>query len=130
MKDKKRTSEILIEALNILSSPAKWTQGAMARDADSVTISAINPDAICWCLDGALYKAAWELGYAPTIDATMTNEENKELRELFSDITHAFASELKTDNRFSHVHFNNDIDTTYQDVTQLLENTITHLKNE
>lgn len=32
----------------------KWTQGVFARDEGSVSVRSTDPDAVCWCLEGAV----------------------------------------------------------------------------
>lgn len=68
---------VLQGARDLLSDPANWTQGTTARDADgrdlvelleddyrfvdsAETAAACHPDAVCWCLGGALDRAAGE----------------------------------------------------------------------
>jgi len=41
---------------DLLSSPEKWTQGVIARDATGFGCDATDDDAVCWCLTGALVK--------------------------------------------------------------------------
>jgi len=54
-----KTLEILQEARNLLSTPDKWTQNYIARDDKNHGLeSAISPDATCWCMSGAVLKAA------------------------------------------------------------------------
>lgn len=50
------TLEILRRARERLSDPARWTQGAYARDADGFTTAMYDDDAVCWCLVGAISK--------------------------------------------------------------------------
>ena len=127
MNNKTRTIEVLTEALNTLSSPEKWTKCAMARDQHHDTISAINSGAVCWCLDGALYKAAWELGYSPTIEANITRDDAKTVKEIFKDIEDAFYPQLKTRSRYSHINFNDHKHTKYENIIELIKNTLKQL---
>ncbi len=46
--------ETLRAARQLISDPAKWTQGEMARDADGNGISANNDLATCYCSFGAI----------------------------------------------------------------------------
>lgn len=42
----------------LLSEPGRWTQGAYARTAAGTPCSSTAAEAVCWCLRGALSKAA------------------------------------------------------------------------
>lgn len=37
-----------------LTNPQNWTQGAMARDSDKMSVAELSPAAVCWCLLGAM----------------------------------------------------------------------------
>lgn len=41
---------------SLLADPARWTKGAMAKDASGENVSPHSPKATCWCLVGAVYK--------------------------------------------------------------------------
>ena len=49
---------IISDAQHTLRLDCYWTQRADGRDDDGNPISGTNPDAVCWCLTGALVKAA------------------------------------------------------------------------
>ncbi len=40
----------------LFSSPAKWTKANFAVKADGTSTTAENPEAVCWCLYGAVNK--------------------------------------------------------------------------
>ena len=40
----------------LLSSREKWTQGESSRDSFGNPVDINSPNAVCWCLSGALYK--------------------------------------------------------------------------
>lgn len=46
--------DVLQKAYELLSDPARWTQEAYARDIDGKPLREWEPQAVCWCLDGAL----------------------------------------------------------------------------
>lgn len=50
--------ETLKAARQLISDPAKWTQGELARDADGKQVPPLDDNATCWCSIGALRKAA------------------------------------------------------------------------
>jgi len=45
---------VLEDTYELLSDPARWTQGADARDAEGRKVSVEDERAVCWCLSGAL----------------------------------------------------------------------------
>lgn len=51
-------AETLTAARAIIADPAHWTQHAHARDAAGEPVTLDAPNATCFCLDGALAKAA------------------------------------------------------------------------
>jgi hypothetical protein len=44
------------QARELLAQPGKWTQGRNARDADGDAARVNDPEAVCFCLQGALIK--------------------------------------------------------------------------
>ena len=40
----------------LLSDESKWCQGPIARSLSGRSVSYNNPNAVCWCLWGALHK--------------------------------------------------------------------------
>lgn len=62
--------QVLKDARELLSEPHRWTQHAMAKDADGTILGALpgywsdsvdsvkHPDAVCFCADGALMRVA------------------------------------------------------------------------
>ena len=46
-----------MKVYELLADPKKWTKKALARDKEGCqTYSSYAPDAVCWCLDGAIFK--------------------------------------------------------------------------
>ena len=41
-------------AADMLAEPHRWTQGAMARDAKAHPVGPTDPNAVRWCLSGAM----------------------------------------------------------------------------
>lgn len=60
---------ILRRAREIISDPAKWTQGAFARDSQGSMIPPNHTAACSWCAIGALSRAAFELKAPPGFGA-------------------------------------------------------------
>lgn len=52
------TKKVLEETLRIIESPERWTQGVAARDKHGNPCMATDDAARCWCVLGALSRAA------------------------------------------------------------------------
>jgi hypothetical protein len=46
--------ETLRAARQLITDPAKWTQGDYARDADGIDVAPEDEDAVCFCSYGAI----------------------------------------------------------------------------
>lgn len=55
MKTRSKTAALLERARARIADPARWTQGALARDANGEETCAGYPNAVRWCAIGALY---------------------------------------------------------------------------
>lgn len=56
------TLEVLQRARDILTDPAHWTTGALARTPTGGICPTTTPVAHCFCTAGAIDRAAYELG--------------------------------------------------------------------
>ena len=56
----KTTVETLRDAKALIDTPAKWTQNANARRSDDSDCSSAHPDAVCFCIVGAVWRASGE----------------------------------------------------------------------
>lgn len=52
-----QATKILVFMRDLLSNPEKWTREAYARKADKTTTSSSDPQAVCFCLSGALGRS-------------------------------------------------------------------------
>ena len=96
MSDKPKTVK------ELLSSPDKWTQNAFARDAYAVSLNACNPDAVCWCLSGAI----------------LTTYEDEDIEEVWCKLTEVIRR------RSGHrdvVGFNDSHQTTFKEIRAVIE---------
>lgn len=65
--NKPTVRDILSAALTLLSDKSRWTQGVYARDNKNQSCYLANERACCWCLEGAIWKAALDNPYS-TLD--------------------------------------------------------------
>lgn len=49
--------KVLINVRTLLSDERRWIRGLFAKDAAHHPVIADDESAVCWCLEGALYKA-------------------------------------------------------------------------
>lgn len=45
-----------MKAKELLATPDKWTKAANARDASGKSVGYCHADAVCWCLNGAIFQ--------------------------------------------------------------------------
>lgn len=50
--------EVLRAVRELLSVPERWTQGAFARQEDKTQVNAEDPEAVCFCIRGAIHRVA------------------------------------------------------------------------
>ena len=55
--------EIICEATVLLNNRKNWGRGSWARDKDGDVIKPTSEDAAKWDLEGAIYRASWDLGH-------------------------------------------------------------------
>src|SRR3954471_8401457 len=65
--------DVLIEARLILEDANRWTRGSVARTANGTPVSVLHPDAVSWCLTGAIEYCTSDL--IKVWDATARLEE-------------------------------------------------------
>lgn len=46
--------DVLKKARELIGDPSRWTQGLSARNANGGFVGVRSPDAICWCVGGAI----------------------------------------------------------------------------
>ena len=121
---------IIKEALKVLSSPDKWTQDFNAMNHLTATVKPTSPDAVCWCLEGAFYKASHNL---KIVDKESPEDD---LEMLWSSISAEIYQLLKPfipntvsvdhdgnviDEEQGYIEFNDQPETTYKDVINVLK---------
>ena len=53
-------STVLEETRELLSDPERWTKDGFARDGDDQPTHWADPNAVCWCLGGAISRVSAE----------------------------------------------------------------------
>lgn len=67
------TLEILKAARELLSDEKRWTQGAYARNKAKEDVPEFNPDAICFCMLGSIYRSVGDYSRAQTAAQALRN---------------------------------------------------------
>lgn len=112
----KTSLEILEHILVVVKTG--WTKEAGAGNALGGVTDPLDPQACCWCMLGALYRASEVLGYVLMFKKSelLTNWE------LIEDCLSLNWSDI--------ISFNGRETTTQADVVKLLESGITKLRNQ
>jgi hypothetical protein len=78
----KTTVETLRDAKALIDTPAKWTQNADARRSNNIPCSYANPDAICFCIVGAVWRASGEFSKAFHLVHWQAQEEGRRVTQF------------------------------------------------
>jgi len=65
MSDLADQLRLLEDARARILDPKHWTQNVIARNAAGEETGEDQPDAVCWCALGSIYRSAYELGIGP-----------------------------------------------------------------
>jgi hypothetical protein len=60
----------------LLSDPARWTQGYYARDAKGALVGPASQRAVCWCLLGAIVRVYGRRGHSSCLVASLREALN------------------------------------------------------
>lgn len=84
----------LLDAMDkILDEPKKWTKGEYAQDHDGVGTYATDPEAVCWCMSGAMNKAVGgDSGTATVAEYFAINAIRLAAKELYGEEYFAIAN--------------------------------------
>ena len=135
MTKKEKAIEIIQAARQILSEPEYWTKDELAKDSSGYSCDAESNDAECFCLAGALYRSAIDLGYIGSNTDEHDNEAeweiiNEEIVKLFQENFpkhEGLAEILKSlnDRKFvEYVSYNDITETEHWHIIDLLDNTL------
>ncbi len=64
-----KPSVILKDVLDLFEDPSKWTKGVWALDKKRNVVASTSRNAVCWCLEGAIFHCTKE-GEFPLTDAS------------------------------------------------------------
>jgi hypothetical protein len=99
--------EILKMGKQILTPEDHWTQGSLALSDDLfVETQPHSPDAVCWCLVGAIQKAGYVIDDTPSNMATCTALM---LLDDLSGIPHTKAGENRRCAEFNDTHTHGEV---------------------
>lgn len=90
----KNSLQILREVRELLSVEDRWTKGARARDEVGRPVRAEHPNAVAWCVEGAVAKVCNPFGITPF---SMMRLLDKTIRIIFrteEEITASMYNEL------------------------------------
>jgi hypothetical protein len=102
--------DVLTGARELLNIPERWTQQFSARDGEGYPIDPTAPEAVCWCLLGALSCQIEDL----------TGDRPRENTVLWSDTRHTLYDYLDAEKSIS--GFNDSH--THEEVVALLDKII------
>lgn len=114
----------LKEIRDLLSDNARWTKDAHARIGEDggTPCEPRDPDAKCWCLDGALLKV---------LDVECTNVSGAERRPeyemiatLLNDAAHELFPDRISDEWSPFVHINDAPETTHDEILAVIDKAI------
>lgn len=101
--------QVLAKTRALIENPGQWTKGSSARDACGTTRNSCSVLAICFCLDGALVRACWEVAqdtFPHRTDWDLYREAEAHVRMTLGD---------------DPIRFNDDPETTHDEVLELLD---------
>ncbi len=118
-----KVSELLRKGRELISDPKKWTKGAYARDNNLVDrsgarrgthVSAVAPNAACWCSVGALrhFTLEWDPENGPMPVMGMSQVDGA----AYNYLLHAV---MRTGNAHSVEQFNDHPRTTHESVLRV-----------
>ena len=77
--------EILVAARELLSDPDHWTKLVLAKTVNNEPKEPTDPEAVCWCSIGALYKVTGISVSLPDSSATIVYAAQRKLEEALGN---------------------------------------------
>lgn len=89
------TESLLRDAADFLEPDGRWTKGGWAKNGNGSLVNFSDPDAVCFCVLGALYKLGGEVTYIFDSDKPACYAES--LLEQRLSLTNASVAEWNDD---------------------------------
>lgn len=118
--EKLKVLDELRELRKLLEDPRRWTKGTFARNIEGFEVSASNPDAVCWCLEGAIAKIVGD-------EIAASDEGSIFYTPLFNVIAACLSTAEIEGSGIA--GFNDAEDTTHQDVLNLLDGALEYVES-
>jgi hypothetical protein len=103
-----------------LTDEHRWTKRALAKSEDKLRVDPTGPDAVCWCLQGAI-----EAGVSDVVNENIKADWKLAIThpKITEIVINAVCDGIKGDwmRPVSHEHWNDREETTWSDVKSLLE---------
>lgn len=119
-----KESEIIHNVIDLLSKPGSWIKEVRAKTADEYIVSPTNPDAVKFCLGGAVMHV---LGDEMWTGWWSSTEDPVGLRFHKLAIERGFVGDEWS---YPFVEFNNDLDTTHEDMMLFLKEALNEAETE
>jgi len=119
----KREINIIDRILEIFHSAANWTQKVNARDEYGEPVYPPNDRAVCWCLEGAIYKAIWE-------QKLSKRKWNNSYWKIVGAICKVQGLKFNIRHQDEHIGYNDAADTTFEMVIETLNKAKAYLQGE
>ena len=110
----KREIKIINKVIQILDKPQKWTRARNAKDKNGNPTNPLSPNATCYCLEGAIYKALWE-------QKLSKRKWNNSYRKIIGAICKVAGLNFDIGNQDEHIGFNDNPNTTYEMIINILK---------
>jgi hypothetical protein len=116
---KKKELQILIHARELISTPDHWCKGRFAVDSQGKAVTETSERAYAWCLTGALYRSAHDLGYFFATENAFFRSCARLIRLSSSLSYNAYSGVMS---------YNDNVLTTHQDILDLLDTGIREIQ--
>lgn len=119
---------LLLERTRALLTPGTWTKGANARDKHGMSVSPRSEHATCFCLIGAITKVATERVHE--VKKLVPVDCWQEVADQYAERSGNLYAYLEDIGKLHPVDFNDDPETTFPDIENLLDSAIDTARNE
>ena len=126
-------NKIIVQAMKkakkLISKPETWTKRAYARDINDQYVSYKDPEAYKFCISGAIDRAFYEIDvniyeYNQNNKFQHINEFSRNIKEFTNRKPSASTEITKYEEFEDFTQFNDDPETTHEEIIQLLDHAI------